>query len=82
MGRLTSADGAECVILSLDQIFIDITSTEMPVSYSRSEKNRDGYFDAEDLLAQVDKAIDILEDRTNRFATGLWLFDNAPSHQK
>jgi len=31
---------------------------------------------------QVDKAIDIFEGRTNRFATGLFLFDNALSHQK
>ena len=37
-GHLTSADGAECIILSLGQIFIDITSTGMPVSYSRPEK--------------------------------------------
>lgn len=48
----------------------------------RAGKNRDGYFSAEDLLAQVDKAIDILESLTNGFATGLFLFDNAPSHQK
>jgi hypothetical protein len=34
------------------------------------------------LLAQVDHAIDIFEDRTNGFAQGLFLFDNAPSHQK
>jgi hypothetical protein len=34
------------------------------------------------LLAQVEKAIDIFESKTNGFATGLFLFDNAPSHQK
>ncbi|KAI0070612.1 hypothetical protein K474DRAFT_1687385 [Panus rudis PR-1116 ss-1] len=45
-------------------------------------KNRDGYFTADDLLAQVDKAIDIFEGKTKGFAVGLWLFDNAPSHQK
>ncbi|KAF8225733.1 hypothetical protein L208DRAFT_413992 [Tricholoma matsutake] len=48
----------------------------------KAGKNRDGYFDADDLLAQVDKAIDIFEERTRGFATGLFLFDNAPSHQK
>lgn len=48
----------------------------------RAGKNRDGYFTAEDLIAQVDKAIDIFEGKTNGFVTGLWLFDNAPSHQK
>jgi hypothetical protein len=48
----------------------------------KAGKNRDGYFDAEDLLQQVDHAIDIFEERTNGFATGLWLFDNAPSHQR
>lgn len=31
---------------------------------------------------QVDRAIDIFKRKTNGFATGLFLFDNAPSHQK
>jgi len=35
-----------------------------------------------DLLQQVDKAIDIFEEKTNGFAARLFLFDNAPSHQK
>ena len=48
----------------------------------KAGKNWDGYFDANNLLAQVDKAINIFEDRTNGFVTGLFLFDNAPSHQK
>jgi len=50
--------------------------------FFKAGKNRDGYFDSEDLLLQVDKAIDIFEGKTNGFATGLFLFDNAPSHQK
>jgi hypothetical protein len=33
------------------------------------------------LLRQVEKSIDIFESKTNGFATGLFLFDNAPSHQ-
>ncbi|CAA7261900.1 unnamed protein product [Cyclocybe aegerita] len=48
----------------------------------RVGKNRDGYFDNDDLISQVDHAIDIFEGLTNGFATGLFLFDNAPSHQK
>jgi hypothetical protein len=45
-------------------------------------KNRDGYFASEDLLAQVSNAVDIFELKTSGFVTGLFMFDNAPSHQK
>ena len=45
-------------------------------------KNRDGWFSAMELLAQVDPAIDIFEDLTKGWAQGLFLFNNAPSHQK
>ncbi|KIJ42811.1 hypothetical protein M422DRAFT_170581 [Sphaerobolus stellatus SS14] len=48
----------------------------------RAGKNCDGYFTSEDLLKQVEKAIDIFESKTNGTATGLFMFDNAPSHQK
>ncbi|KAJ6615170.1 hypothetical protein B0H10DRAFT_1801954 [Mycena sp. CBHHK59/15] len=50
----------------------------------RAGKNRDsdGYFASKDLLEQVSCAIDIFEAKTNGFATGLFLFDNAPSHRK
>ncbi|KAF7297803.1 hypothetical protein MKEN_01404000 [Mycena kentingensis (nom. inval.)] len=48
----------------------------------RAGKNRDGYFASEDLLATADNAIDIFEAKTNGMATGLFMFDNAPSHQK
>jgi hypothetical protein len=34
-------------------------------------KNRDGYFKAEDLIAQVDRAMDIFEAKTNGLAQGL-----------
>ncbi|KAH9014698.1 hypothetical protein EDB84DRAFT_1568033 [Lactarius hengduanensis] len=44
--------------------------------------NRDGYFDADNVLKQVDDAIDIFEGKTKGFSQGLFLFDNAPSHQK
>ena len=50
--------------------------------FFKAGKNRDGYFDADDLIKQVDQAIDIFEEKSNGCATGLFLFDNAPSHQK
>ena len=50
--------------------------------FFKAGKNRDGYFDADDLLRQVDNAIDIFEAKTNGFSTGLFLFDNTPSHQR
>ena len=48
----------------------------------KAGKNHDGYFNCDDLLKQVDKAINIFEDQTNGFAQGLFIFDNAPGHQK
>jgi hypothetical protein len=48
----------------------------------KAGKARDGYFDSKAFLQQVDHAINIFEERTNGFAVGLFLFDNAPSHQK
>ena len=48
----------------------------------KAGKNHDGYFDADDLLAQVDNAIVIFEECNCGFATALFLFDNALSHQK
>jgi hypothetical protein len=50
--------------------------------FFKAGKNRDGYFDADDLLQQVENVIDIFESKTNGFAIGLFLFDNAPSHQR
>ncbi|TDL16544.1 hypothetical protein BD410DRAFT_816690 [Rickenella mellea] len=48
----------------------------------KAGKNRDGYFGNDDLMQQVDKAIDIFEERFHSFATALFAFDNATSHQK
>ncbi|THU92285.1 hypothetical protein K435DRAFT_672399 [Dendrothele bispora CBS 962.96] len=45
-------------------------------------KGRDGYFDANDLLQETEKAIDIFENKTHGMMTGLFVFDNAPSHMK
>ena len=45
-------------------------------------RNRDGWFTAKHLLAQVDNAIDISKGHTKGYVQGLFPFDNAPSHQK
>ena len=50
--------------------------------FFRAGKAQDSWFDYDDLVIEVNKAIDILEGKTNGFATGLFSFDNAPSHQK
>ena len=44
--------------------------------------NCNGYFTSENLLQQVEHAIDIVEGKTKGNSQGLFLFDNAPSHQK
>ena len=59
----------------------DESNSEARVLF-KAGKNRDGWFAAEDLLKQVDHAIDIFEGKTNGRAMGLFLFDNALSHQK
>ena len=48
----------------------------------KAGRNCNGYFNTDDLLQQVDKAIDIFEGLTKDWAQGLFLFDNAPSHQR
>jgi len=78
--------------VQMGQSVLSIILSDVSISYLmwnrdacivfKAGKNCDGYFDANDLLAQVNKAIDIFEEQTNGFATGLFLFDNAPSHQK
>ena len=45
------------------------------------ETNTDGYFTNDLLMKQVDKAINIFEDKYPH-AQALFLFDNAPSHKK
>lgn len=50
--------------------------------FFKAGKNQDGYFYGEDLLQQVENAIDIFKAKSNVFTTGLFLLDNAPSHQK
>jgi hypothetical protein len=48
----------------------------------KAGKNRDGYFGAEELLAQVNSAINIFEGLSKGNFKALFLFDNTPSHQK
>jgi len=48
----------------------------------KAGKNCDGFFDVDDLLQQVDYAIDIFEGLVKGQAQGLFLFDNISSHQK
>ena len=45
------------------------------------EPHRDGYFTNDHLQEQVAKTVDIFE-RVHPHATGIFLFDNAPSHRK
>ena len=83
-GRLQSAKGTQCMKAWYNNLFLAHQSNHCRSAriVFKAGKNQDGYFTCNDLIEQVDKAIDIFEERTNGFATGLFLFDNAPSHQK
>ncbi|KIJ55367.1 hypothetical protein M422DRAFT_151573 [Sphaerobolus stellatus SS14] len=48
----------------------------------KAGKNRDGYFNCDDLLAQLDLAIELFEDNFPGTAIAAFGFDNAPGHQK
>ena len=48
----------------------------------KAGRNRDGWFSADDLSKQVEISIDIFEAKTNGFTMGLFMFDNALSHQQ
>ncbi|KAH8985207.1 hypothetical protein EDB92DRAFT_1785929, partial [Lactarius akahatsu] len=50
--------------------------------FFKAGKLQDGWFSANNLLAQVEKVINIFEGITKGLAQGLFLFNNAPSHQK
>ncbi|EEB89585.1 hypothetical protein MPER_12299, partial [Moniliophthora perniciosa FA553] len=60
---------------------VDNDGDEARVFFEAGSK-RDGYFTNEHILEQTSKAIDIFESKTNGTCTGLFMFDNAPSHQK
>lgn len=68
-------------LFTILQINTDTSYRETQVVF-KAGKNQDGYFSCDDLMKQVKNAIDIFEAKTNGFATGLFAFDNAPSHQK
>ena len=68
------------VIFPLFSFFTDVSFFREARVIFKPGKNCDGYFSAEDLLAQVDSAIDIFEGLSKGNAKALFLFDNAPSH--
>ena len=45
------------------------------------ETHRDGYFNNDNLIAQVERAVNVFE-RVHPEATAIFIFDNAPSHKK
>jgi len=48
----------------------------------KAGRNRDGYFNCEDLCNQIETAIELFEDNFPGNAIAAFGFDNAPSHQK
>jgi hypothetical protein len=78
-GRL--CDGDRCVLSSGFTPAAHISFSDACVIF-KPGKQRDGWFSANDLLTQVDHMIDIFKGLTKGWAQGLFLFDNAPSHQK
>ena len=47
----------------------------------KAETQKDGYFNSDMFLKQVDCAVDVFEQRFPG-VTGIFLFDNTPSHRK
>jgi hypothetical protein len=80
-GRLH--DDSRCVLISSLNSFrvLSFFQSEARILF-KPGKNRDGWFSASHLLEQVEHAIDIFEGITRGRAQGLFVFDNAPSHQK
>jgi len=58
-----------------------MASRDMQILF-KAGKNREGWFGSNELITQVNHAIDIFKGLTKGNAQGLFLFDNAPSHQK
>ena len=71
---------SKCTFKLMDVILIILLSEAWVVF--KAGTNQDGWFSADNLLDQVENAINIFEAKTNNFVTGLFMFDNAPSHQK
>jgi hypothetical protein len=80
-GRLYN--GKECVPFFFHPLFFITQCHDREACiFFKAGKNRDGWFGLDDLMTQVDKAINIFKGLTKGHAQGLFLFDNAPSHQK
>jgi hypothetical protein len=48
----------------------------------KAGKQHNGWFNVDHLLSQVTHTINIFKHKTNGYAQGLFVFNNAPSHQK
>ena len=71
---------SRCTLKLMDVMFIILLS-EAQVIF-KVGTNQVGWFSADNLLNYVENVIDIFEAKTNNFAIGLFMFDNALSHQK
>ena len=79
-GRLH--DDKRCILPMCHNTALTHSSYSEAHTFFKPGKNRDGWFLAKELLTQLDTAIDIFEGLTKGWAHGLFLFDNALSHQK
>ena len=70
----------KCILKLIDAMLTILLSKAQAIF--KAGTNQDGWFSADNLLNQVENAIDIFEAKTSNFATGLFMFNNAPSHQK
>jgi hypothetical protein len=68
-------------ILRWKLLILDHSSREAHILF-KAGKNRDGYFDCNDLCSQTELAIELFEDNFPGNATAAFGFDNAPGHQK
>jgi hypothetical protein len=76
-------DGPRCIqLLFYSNPTQDLLFNSEACILIKPGKNRDGYFTNEDLVTQVDCAIDIFNTKTSGSVQGLWMFDNAPNHMK
>jgi len=54
-------------------------STSEAHVFFKAGKKCDGYFTTDDLMKQVQKAVDMFESKMNGMATVLFMYDNTPS---
>jgi hypothetical protein len=76
-------NGNESVSIAVFPPFVLLTWTplfrEARIIF-KAEKNHHGYFGTEEILTQVDSAINIFEGLSKGNFRALFMFDNAPSH--